>query len=56
MTKVAKVCIVLAVMAAITAILHLTGVLSSREPTWVYWLFLIASAAALVWLIAKLRA
>lgn len=55
MTKVAKVCIVLAVMAAITALLHLTGMIFSREPMWIYWLLLIASVAALVWLIAKLR-
>lgn len=55
MTKVAKVCIVVAIVVAITALLHLAGAVSSREPMWVYWLLLIASAVALVWLTAKLR-
>jgi len=55
MTKVAKVCLVLVILAAITAILHLTGEITSREPAWVYWIFLVASLIAGIWLLIKLR-
>lgn len=55
MTKVAKAIIALVTVTAITAVLHLTGELSSKTPIWVYWVLLIASAAALAWLIVKLR-
>jgi hypothetical protein len=55
MTKVAKVCIVAAALVAITAILHLTDLVASHEPMWVYWTFLAASIIAGIWLIIKLR-
>ena len=55
MSKVTKFVIVLVVLVAITAILHLTDMVASHEPMWVYWTFLAASAIAGFWLIIKLR-
>lgn len=55
MSKAAKFIAVLAALVAITAILHLTDMVGSHEPMWVYWTFLAASAIAGIWLIIKLR-
>lgn len=55
MSKVAKSIVVLMTLVAITAILHLTDMVASHEPMWVYWTFLAASVVAGIWLIIKLR-
>jgi hypothetical protein len=55
MSKVAKSVVVLMVVVAITAILHLTDMVASHEPMWVYLTFLAASVVAGIWLIIKLR-
>lgn len=53
--KASKFIVILIIVVAIAAILHLTDVVASHEPTWVYWTFLAASIIASVWLIIKLR-
>jgi hypothetical protein len=53
--KASKFIILLVIIVAIVAILHLTDVVASHEPIWVYWTFLAASVIAGVWLIIKLR-
>lgn len=55
MTKVAKVVVVLVILVIMTAILHLTGVVASREPYWIYWTLLAVGVAAGIWLVVKLR-
>lgn len=54
--KASKFVILLVIVVATVAILHLTDLVSSHQPMWVYWIFLAASIIAGVWLIIKLRA
>ena len=53
--RASKFIVLLVIVVAIVAILHLTDVIASHEPTWVYWTFLVASIIAGGWLIIKLR-
>ena len=53
--KASKFIVLLVIVVAIAAILHLTEVVASHEPLWVHWTFLTASIIASVWLIIKLR-
>lgn len=53
--KASKFIILLVIIGAIVAILHLTDIVASREPMWIYWTFLAASIVAGVWLIITLR-
>jgi hypothetical protein len=53
--KASKFVTLLVIIVTIVAILHLTGVIASHEPMWIYWTFLAASIIAGVWLIIKLR-